>query len=76
MWNRRKCFRNELACGVAMMAAPKLNSAEVSPPMVQMPDVPNLPHTVDNGVKVFHLIAAPVARKILNKPQGRLRPNP
>jgi FtsP/CotA-like multicopper oxidase with cupredoxin domain len=64
MRNRRNFFRNALACGAAMMAAPKLSSAEVAPPMVQMPDVPNLPHTVDNGVKVFHLIAEPVARKI------------
>jgi manganese oxidase len=64
MSNRRNFFRNALACGGAMMAAPKLRSAEVSPPMVQMPDVPNLPHTMDNDVKVFHLIAEPVARKI------------
>ena len=64
MSNRRNFFRNALACGAAMMAAPKLNSAEVPPPMVQTPDVPNLPHTMDNGVKVFHLIAEPVARKI------------
>jgi hypothetical protein len=31
---------------------------------VETPDVPNLPHAVDNGVKVFHLIAEPVTRKI------------
>jgi FtsP/CotA-like multicopper oxidase with cupredoxin domain len=64
MSNRRKFFRNALAWGTTMMAAPKLNSAEGSPPMVQTPDVPNLSHTMDNGVKVFHLIAEPVTRKI------------
>jgi FtsP/CotA-like multicopper oxidase with cupredoxin domain len=64
MSNRRNFFRNALAWGTTMMAAPKLNSAEGSPPMVQTPDVPNLPQTMDNGVKVFHLIAEPVTRKI------------
>jgi len=64
MSNRRKFFRNALAWGTTMMAAPKLNSAEGSPLMVQTPDVPNLSHTMDNGVKVFHLIAEPVTRKI------------
>jgi FtsP/CotA-like multicopper oxidase with cupredoxin domain len=33
--------------------------------LVQTPDLPNLPYTVDNGVKVFHLIAEPVKQKIL-----------
>jgi FtsP/CotA-like multicopper oxidase with cupredoxin domain len=64
MSNRRNFFRNALAWGTTMIAAPKLNSAEGSPPMVQTPDVPNLSHTMDNGVKVFHLIAEPVTRKI------------
>ena len=32
---------------------------------VQTPDVPMLPHDLDNGVKVFHLVAEPVKRKIL-----------
>jgi FtsP/CotA-like multicopper oxidase with cupredoxin domain len=64
MSNRRNFFRNALAWGTAMMAVPKLNSAEGAPPMVQTPDVPNVPHTMDNGVKVFHLIAEPVTHKI------------
>jgi manganese oxidase len=63
MSNRRKFFRNALAWGTTMMAVPKLNSAEGAP-MVETPDVPNLPHTMDNGVKVFHLIAEPVTHKI------------
>ena len=64
MSNRRNFFRNALAWGTTMMAAPKLSSADGSPPMVQTPDVRNLPHTMDNGVKVFHLIAEPVSHKI------------
>ncbi len=31
---------------------------------VQTPDVGDLPHTIENGVKVFHLIAEPVRRQI------------
>ncbi len=31
---------------------------------VQTPDVPNLPFELDNGVKVFHLIAEPVKQEI------------
>src|SRR5438270_680725 len=31
---------------------------------VQTPDVPDLPFTMDNGVKVFHLIAEPVKQQI------------
>ncbi|MGB9007636.1 MAG: copper oxidase [Candidatus Acidiferrales bacterium] len=31
---------------------------------VQTPDVPNLPHEMDNGVKVFHLVAEPVKQEI------------
>jgi len=32
---------------------------------VLTPDLPSLPFTVENGVKVFHLIAEPVKRKIV-----------
>src|SRR3954471_440197 len=36
------------------------------PPLpVLTPDVPQLPFTVESGVKVFHLIAEPVRREIL-----------
>ena len=31
---------------------------------VQTPDVSNLPHEMDNGVKVFHLVAEPVKQEI------------
>ena len=47
---------------------PKPKHAEESsgePPVrVQTPDVADLPFTVDNGVKVFHLVAEPVKRQI------------
>jgi FtsP/CotA-like multicopper oxidase with cupredoxin domain len=32
---------------------------------VVTPDLPSLPHTVENGVKVFHLTAEPVKRRIV-----------
>jgi manganese oxidase len=35
-----------------------------TPVMVETPDVPSLPYTLENGVKVFHLVAEPVKRKI------------
>ena len=35
-----------------------------SPRMVQAPDIRNLPFTMDNGIKVFNLIAEPVKQQI------------
>ncbi|MGH9356289.1 MAG: multicopper oxidase domain-containing protein, partial [Terriglobia bacterium] len=32
---------------------------------VQTPDIPDLPWAMDNGVKVFHLVAEPVKRQIV-----------
>ena len=32
---------------------------------VETPDVPKLPWTMDNGVKVFHLVAEPVERRLV-----------
>jgi manganese oxidase len=47
---------------------PKNRSADLAnagpPTMVQTPDLKDLPFTLDNGVKVFHLIAEPVRRQI------------
>jgi hypothetical protein len=39
-------------------------SAEAPQTMVQTPDIPDLPFAVENGVKVFHLIAEPVKQPI------------
>src|SRR5437763_12872578 len=36
-----------------------------APVIVETPDVPNLPYSLENGVKVFHLVAEPVKRKIV-----------
>jgi FtsP/CotA-like multicopper oxidase with cupredoxin domain len=36
-----------------------------APVPVETPDVPNLPHKLDNGVKVFHLVAEPVRRELV-----------
>jgi manganese oxidase len=65
MDDRRNFFRNALAWGAGMMTVPKLKAAPAWPPlMVETPDIPNLPYSLDNSVKVFHLIAEPVTRKI------------
>lgn len=40
-------------------------TSQVPPREVVTPDVPNLGYEVENGVKVFHLIAEPVKRRIL-----------
>ena len=72
MNGRRNFFRNIFSVGAGVAAASKLargqraeteSTAESLP--VQTPDVKDLPFTLDNGVKVFHLIAEPVKQEIL-----------
>ncbi len=77
MANRRSFLQSALGLGGGLLAASKLfASAEPRPtrhsaaaaggsnvPMIT-PDVADLPFTLDNGVKVFHLIAEPVKRQI------------
>ncbi|MEO6119140.1 MAG: multicopper oxidase domain-containing protein [Terriglobales bacterium] len=46
----------------APRAVPKATTGTL--PSVQTPDVPHLPFKLDNGVKVFHLIAEPVKQTI------------
>ncbi len=43
---------------------PNRNPANPKYLPVQTPDVPNLPHELDHGVKVFHLVAEPVQQEI------------
>ncbi|MGH9470538.1 MAG: multicopper oxidase family protein [Terriglobia bacterium] len=77
--NRREFFRNALAAagllaGTRAFAAGSARAAQTTPAQkpaysgeflpVQTPDIPDLPWTIDNGVKVFHLVAEPVKRKI------------
>ena len=44
--------------------SPNRNPANPKYLPVLTPDVPNLPHELDNGVKVFHLVAEPVQQEI------------
>jgi manganese oxidase len=56
---------NAMPCtpGMGMPGCPESADAVTAP--VVTPDVSNLPFEVDNGVKVFHLIAEPVKQNIL-----------
>jgi hypothetical protein len=74
MSNRRNFLQQILAMGAGALAAPRLfgqrraPASEHSRPVVnvpvQTPDVPDLAFTLDNGVKVFHLVAEPVKQQI------------
>jgi manganese oxidase len=78
MSNRRKFFRNVFGAGAGIAALSRkaeaqhdhqkmthdAEAAAGAPVPVITPDVPDLPFTLDNGVKVFHLIAEPVKREI------------
>ena len=75
MKDRRKFFRNAFGLGAGVFAAAKLAPSQhvhvepnSDPPrqsaLTQTPDLKDLPFTVDNGVKVFHLIAEPVKQQI------------
>jgi hypothetical protein len=69
MKDRRKFFRNVLGLGAGVFSASKLAPAqhvhtEMQNTTVQTPDVKDLPFTMDNGVKVFNLIAEPVRQQI------------
>ena len=78
MHGRRRFFRNILGLGVGAAAsrrargqAPSLDptAAQDTRPgpavPVVTPDIGDLPFTMDNGVKVFHLIAEPVKQVIV-----------
>ena len=64
MKNRRSFFLNALGLGAGMLSTSKLAHAEESPIGVATPDIADLPFTVDNGTKVFHLVAEPVKQQI------------
>ena len=70
---RRDFFRNIFSVG-AGVAVSQLASAQQArapepatgaPPSVLTPDVEDLPFTLDNGVKVFNLIAEPVKQMVI-----------
>lgn len=66
---RRRFFRNAfsfgLGAGLLSAANAPLRSSGALPAPVQTPNLRDLPFTLDNGVKVFHLIAEPVKQQIL-----------
>jgi manganese oxidase len=76
MNHRRNFLRNVFGLGAGLAVAPAVLNAERKadarertrtgyPVIVETPDIPNLPFTMDNGVKVFNLIAEPVKREIV-----------
>jgi manganese oxidase len=64
MKNRRSFFRNAFGLGAGILSASKLAPAEQIRARVETPDIADLPFTVDNGTKVFNLIAEPVKQQI------------
>jgi hypothetical protein len=66
MNNRRLFFRNAFGAGAGLFSASSVRGQVASgPPVpVQSPDLKDLPFTVDNEVKVFHLVAEPVKQQI------------
>jgi hypothetical protein len=68
MNGRRGFFRNVfgLGLGAGLLSAGTQNErGSAGPPVtVQTPNLKDLPFTVENGVKIFHLIAEPVRQQI------------
>jgi manganese oxidase len=65
---RRGFFRSvfRLSAGAAVLTqALKAQQVRESSASVVTPDIADLPFTMDNGVKVFHLVAEPVKQKII-----------
>ena len=70
---RRNFFKNLFQLGAGGIAVSNLASAQQNQPTiqpggsvsVQTPDIEDLPFTLDNGVKVFQLIAEPVKQTIV-----------
>ena len=69
---RRDFFRRvfRLSAGAAVLtqelkAQHMRESGAPAPASVVTPDIADLPFTMDNGVKVFHLVAEPVKQKII-----------
>src|ERR1700683_785548 len=67
--DRRKFFTRTTALGLGLLAGKRIVSSRSAsggrvPIPVVSPDIPNLNYEIDNGVKVFHLVAEPVKRKI------------
>jgi hypothetical protein len=65
MKDRRSFFRNAFGLGAGIVSVSRLAPAQPAPAMVKTPDIADLPFTMDNGTKVFHLIAEPVKQQIV-----------
>ncbi len=67
MSNRRSFFTKLGALPAALFAGRTLSAQQMNAPKVPVTtlDVADLPFTLDNGVKVFHLIAEPVKQMII-----------
>jgi len=78
MNGRRNFFKSVFGVGTGLAALTQLGAAQQTslpeatakpqtgpPPPVRTPDIKDLPFTLDNGVKVFNLIAEPVKQEII-----------
>src|SRR3990172_9227270 len=64
--SRREFFRGAALAGTALASAGSARAARRDGALaVLTPDLPSVPYTVENGVKVFHLTAEPVKRRIV-----------
>ncbi len=64
MNHRRNFFRNAFGIGAGLVSGSSMRAQQAPPVHVQSPDLKDLPFTVDNGVKVFHLVLEPVKQRI------------
>jgi len=60
---RRRFFKSVLGWSAGVAALSK--GTREQPPPVVTPDIADLPFAIDNGIKVFHLIAEPVKQTVL-----------
>jgi FtsP/CotA-like multicopper oxidase with cupredoxin domain len=66
--NRRGFFARLTSAGAGLLAGQGAVSAQAAasaPVPVVTPDIPDLPFTMENGVKVFHLVAEPVKQTVI-----------
>ena len=61
---RRNFFKNLFALGAGATALARSTPTQQPMPVVT-PDIADLPWTIDNGVKVFHLVAEPVKQTVI-----------
>jgi hypothetical protein len=69
MNGRRSFFRNAFGFGIgarllSAAGVPDRTSSESAPVPVHTPDLKDLPFVLENGIKVFHLVAEPVKQQI------------